>query len=701
MTDLPSNLKSNPLLSRWLTVDEADTITIRSGKVELGQGIATAMAAIAAAELGVPVERIRVENTDTLRAPEEGWTAGSFSVEHGGAAMRFACALVRELFAEAAAARLGGSAGELSVEDGVFRRPGANEGLGYHQLRGAVDLERMAGDLPAPKLRGGTVDRPGFSRIDLRGKLTGPGFIQDMALPGMAWGRVLRPDHPKDRLATLDVAAVKARPGVIAVVVDGGFAGVVAERDDLAAAAVEFARKRATWTRTAALPPMGEANAWMEGVPKNSTTFLADEGEAAPAAFRHEADYSRPYIAHASVGPSTAVARWDGDAVEVWSHSQGIYPLRKGLAKALRVDLEKVTVRHAHGSGCYGQNGADDVALDAALLARAAGRPVMVQWSRADELSWSPFGAPMRVHLSGAVAADGTITEWAHEVWSPPHLARPGFGDGVNLLAAWHLAEPHAPSAPNDAPRPQGGGDRNSVPLYKVGKRRLTHHVLPERPLHTSAMRGLGAHCNVFAIESFLDELAAQAGIDPVEFRIRHLEDPRAIAVIRAAAAAAGWDPKDAGGEGTGRGIGFARYKNSGAYYACVATVSVEEKVRVLKVQGAVDAGAIVHRDGVLNQVEGGVVQAASWTLKEEVRWSDAGFGVRSWADYPLLSFSETPVIETVIVEDPSAPSLGAGECAAGPVAAAIANAVAHALGVRVRHMPLTHERIAAAIEAA
>jgi CO/xanthine dehydrogenase Mo-binding subunit len=365
------------------------------------------------------------------------------------------------------------------------------------------------------------------------------------------------------------------------------------------------------------------------------------------------------------------------------------------------MDADKVTVTHVHGSGCYGHNAADDVALDAALLARAAGRPVMVQWSRSDELSWSPFGAPMRIKLSAQVTADGTVAAWTHHVWSPPHLARPGFGEGVNLLAAWHLADPLAPSAPNDAPRPQGGGDRNAVPLYRLGKRTLTHHLLPERPLHTSAMRALGAHGNVFAIESFLDELAVRAGIDPVAFRLKHLDDPRAAVVIRAAAEAAGWDPADPGGEGTGRGIGFARYKNSGAYYACVATVEIAEAVRLVSIHGAVDAGAVVHRDGLLNQVEGGVVQAASWTLTEQVGWTQDGFAVRSWADYPLLTFSEMPDIESVVIEDPAEPSLGAGECAAGPVAAAIGNAIAHALGVRVRDMPLTPERIAAAINAA
>jgi hypothetical protein len=340
------------------------------------------------------------------------------------------------------------------------------------------------------------------------------------------------------------------------------------------------------------------------------------------------------------------------------------------------------------------------VALDAALLARAAGAPVMCLWSRADELSWSPFGAAMTMSVSAGLDAAGIVTEWHYAVSSPPHVGRPGFGDGVNLLAAWHLASPHAPAPENDVPRPQGGGDRNAVPLYRLGKRQITHHLLPQGPLRSSALRSLGAHGNVFAIECFMDELALLAGIDPVQFRLNHLEDERGRAVIRAAAGLARWDASEQGGEGRGRGIGFARYKNLGAYCAAVASVEVTDKVRLLAVHAAVDAGLVIHRDGLLNQVEGGIVQAASWTLKEAAGWNETGFSVRSWADYPILKFSETPAIEIAVIERPEDPSLGAGECAAGPAAAAIGNAVAHALGVRVRDMPLTPERIAAAINA-
>ncbi len=700
MSALPANLAANPLLARWVRIDPEGTVTVSPGKVELGQGVSTALAAIAVRELGLRFGQIRVASPDTSSAPDEGYTAGSFSVEHSGAAMRHACAAVRALFEERARVLLGGGPGALNVEAGVFSRPGSNEGISYWELRASVALDRSAADLPVPALLGGTADEAGIERLDLPAKLSGGAFIQDMTRPGMLYGRVLRPAHPKDRLVSIDIARMKALPGVIAAVVDGSFAGLAARRDEHAVKAAEAAAKFAVWERTAALPPEGHANGWMADYPSRSTLFLSDEGAPPEIARRHAASYSRPYLAHASIGPSCAIAEWSGDTLAVWSHSQGIYPLARQLARVFGLAPGAVTVFHVQGAGCYGHNGADDVALDAALLARAAGAPVMCLWDRASELSWSPFGAAMTMRASAGLDARGKIAEWQYEVSSPPHIARPGFGDGVNLLSASQLSTPHAPAPDGDVPRPQGGGDRNAVPLYRLGKRQITHRLLPQGPLRSSALRSLGAHGNVFAIECFMDELAELAGTDPVQFRLNHLDDARAAEAVRAAASLANWDGKAQGGEGAGRGIGFARYKNHGAYCAVVATVEVTDKVRLVSIAAAVDAGLVIHRDGLINQIEGGIVQAASWTLKEAAGWSRDGFSVRSWADYPILKFSEIPAIEIAVLDRPDAPSLGAGECAAGPTAAAIGNATAHALGIRVRDMPLTPERIAAAIHA-
>jgi CO/xanthine dehydrogenase Mo-binding subunit len=357
-----------------------------------------------------------------------------------------------------------------------------------------------------------------------------------------------------------------------------------------------------------------------------------------------------------------------------------------------------VDVIHADGAGCYGHNGADDAALDAALLARDCGRPVLLQWTREDELAWAPFGSAMVVRLSAALNAQGRIVDWQHELWSHTHIKRPGWREGVNLLAAWHADPPHPVPPPQDNPLPAGGGDRNAVPLYDFARQEVVYNFIAEMPLRVSALRSLGAYGNVFAIESFMDELAAAAGADPVEFRLRHLQDERAREVIAAAARLAGWKAGEPTDGSAGRGIGFARYKNVSAYCAVVARIEVGEKIRVRKVFAAVDCGLVVNPDGIRNQIEGGIIQAISWTLKEAVTWDRERVTSRSWETYPILRFDEVPEVDVILLDRPALPSLGVGECAAGPVAAALANALQHAMGVRARDLPLTPERIARAI---
>jgi CO/xanthine dehydrogenase Mo-binding subunit len=296
------------------------------------------------------------------------------------------------------------------------------------------------------------------------------------------------------------------------------------------------------------------------------------------------------------------------------------------------------------------------------------------------------------------VDESGRVIDWRHELWSHTHIKRPGWGEGINLLAAWEIDPPAPVPAAKDMPLPAGGGDRNAVPFYDFGSQEVVYHFIAEMPLRVSALRALGAYANVFAIESMLDEIAAGLGADPVEFRLRHLGDPRARAVVEAAAHAAGWTAGASDGV-RGRGIGFGRYKNLSAYCAVVAQIEVAEKIRLLRIVAAVDAGGVINPDGLVNQVEGGILQAASWTLKEAVHWDEAAVRCRSWEDYPILRFDEVPQVEVVVLDQPQQPGLGAGECAAGPTAAAIANALHHAIGVRARHLPLTPERIARQME--
>jgi CO/xanthine dehydrogenase Mo-binding subunit len=399
------------------------------------------------------------------------------------------------------------------------------------------------------------------------------------------------------------------------------------------------------------------------------------------------------------MAPSCAIAQWTGERVQIWSHSQGVYLLRADLAIVLGLPVENITVEHVEGAGCYGHNGADDVALDAALLAKAAhGRPVRVQWSRADEMTQAPFGAAMAIEIEADLDAHNDIIGWRHAIWSNGHTARPGRATQPALLAATEIANPFPRLISTNPPQANGGGaDRNAIPLYDFPAWQITSHRLLTMPIRTSALRTLGGQGNVFAIECFLDEIAALRDDDPVAFRLRHLTDERAKDVIRTAASRANWKP--ARTSGTGYGIGFARYKNTGAYCAVVAEVEGDADVRVKRLTIAVDVGEAVNPDGVVNQIEGGAIQATSWVLKERVRFDRARITSSSWTDYPILRFSEVPEVDVEVIQRAEIEPVGAGEAAHGPVTAAIANAVFDCLGVRVRSLPITRDSLIAAME--
>jgi CO/xanthine dehydrogenase Mo-binding subunit len=379
-----------------------------------------------------------------------------------------------------------------------------------------------------------------------------------------------------------------------------------------------------------------------------------------------------------------------------------VFPLRDELSKALRLPLQNVRCIHVEGSGCYGQNGADDVALDAALLARAVPeKPVRVQWMRDDEFGWEPYGAAMSMSVKASLDADNKIADWHYELWSNTHSMRPESTAGTNVLAAWYMAEPQPHGEPHGIPQPAGGGDRNAVPLYDFPNQKLVHHFIPQMPIRVSALRTLGAYANVFAVESFMDEMAALAKADPVAFRLAHLKDPRAKAVIDKVAAMAGWKAGEAGNLSRGRGIGFAKYKNLACYVACIAEVAVDRasgKVRVSHIWAAADSGLIVNPDGLRNQIEGGILQSTSWTLYEHVRFDKNGIQSRDWESYPIMTMPDVPKVTVELINQPNEPSKGAGEGSQGPAVAAIANAVAHATGKRLRDLPLDAGRVKAAL---
>ena len=694
---LPGSLKSAPMLDSWIRIDADGSITVFTGKAELGQGIKTALIQVAAEELVVEPRRINLVTADTSRTPNEGYTAGSQSMQDSGTAILNAAAQVRTTLVELAASRFNVPADRVSVQNGTVR---ADDGrtIAYGELVKGQDLRIRAQPRSALKDPGAraVMGRP-MQRVDIPAKVTGNAiYVQDVRLPGMVHARVVRPPSYGARLRTLDAGAVEKLPGVLKVVRDGSFLAVVAEREYQAVTAMRVLAKGAAWDESATLPAQAELYSHLQRLPTEDSVIFGSAADPSFGPGAITASYQRPYQMHGSIGPSCAVGVYQDGIVTVWTHSQGVYPLRDAIAEMLRVPAERVRCIHVEGSGCYGHNGADDAAADAALIAVAIpGRPVRVQWMREQEHAWEPYGSAMVSSARAQLDSGGNIVDWQYEVWSNTHNARPA--PAGNLAPAQHLQMPFAPPPPKPIPQPAGGGDRNAISLYKFQRARVVHHFVPSMPLRVSALRALGAYMNVFSIESFMDELAQTARADPVEFRLRHLDDARAKEVIALAAERFGWTGYKRQ-KGRGRGFAFARYKNLGAYTAIACEVEVDRdsgQVRVVRAVAANDSGEAVNPDGIRNQIEGGIIQSISWTLYEAVTFDRTRITSVDWASYPILRFSNLPdSVEVHVINRPGQPFLGTGEAAQGPAAAALANAVADATGVRLRDLPLSPRRV-------
>ncbi len=689
--DLPGTLAKFPDLDAWIRIGADGRVTVFTGKVELGTGVKTAMAQLAADELDVAIGRVDLITADTALTPNEGVTAGSQTLEQSGTAIANAAACVRLLLAETAAARWGVTATTLFTHDGVVL-DGQGRRATYAELAASTSLAvRARADVPRkPVAARRLIGRP-VPRVDLPAKLTGlPSYVQDMRLPDMVHAHVLRGPSSGTRL-TPDLAALRRQPGVARVVEVGRFAAIVGPREWPLEQALRVANQGA-WTRDAAVPALPPMPAGLLEMRRESSVIDTRRDAAAASGVRRlSARYDRPYLMHGAIGPSCAVALMAEGQLTVWTHSQGVEPLRTAIAELVAMPADRVRCVHREGAGCYGHNGADDVAGDAALVACAMpGVPVRLQWSREQEHGWEPLGPAMLAQIDATLDASGRIVDWRHQVWSNTHSTRPvAAGD---LLAGVEVVPPFAPTPPKPIPQPNGGGDRNAIPLYRFANQSIVSHFLPDMPVRVSALRGLGAHLNIFALESAMDELAAAAGRDPVAFRLAHLDDPRAADVIRRAAARFGWNryrPRP----NRGRGFAFARYKNHGAYCAValdVERIPDEGRLIVHRAVVAVDSGEAVNPDGIRNQVEGGLLQSLSWTAYEAAGHDGTRRTDYDWSGYPILRFADVPhsvVVE--VIDRPGTPFLGTGECAQGPTAAALANALATATGVRTRSMPL------------
>ncbi len=693
-------------IDSWVAIAPDGVVTVFTGKVELGTGVRTALAQIAAEELDVSVTKIQMVMGDTDRTPDQGVTAGSTTIQIAGAELRRACAEGRRVLLELASRQLDAPLSELQVEDGtIWARGAPARSITYAALMGGLRFNQpISGTAPLKDPATYRVVGTAVRRVDIPPKVTGgENYIQDLSLPGMLHGRVVRPLSAGARLVSIDDASVADVPTLVRLVRRGSFVGVIAEREQDAARASQ--QLRVEWQEVAHLPAMSELGQYLQSLPAENKV-LVDKGQVdevlhdSPTTLQRT--YLQPFQMHASIGSSCGVADVTAERAIIWSNTQGTFVLKGALAQLLEMDAGLVRVIHMEGAGAYGHNGSDDAAADAAVLSQAVGRPVRVHWTRQDEFVWEPKAPAMVMEVRGAVT-DGNVTAWAGQVWSPTHSARPR---NMNQLLAGQQIHDIQPGTSKSLV----GGDRNAQTLYRFPNHRVVVHWLSGMPLRCSSTRSLGGGPNTFANESFIDELATTAGLDPLEFRLRHLDDPRAIEVLKQAATRARWQARpspsaSAAGEEEvrqGRGIAFARYELTAAYVATVAEVQVNVKsgeVRVPRIVVAHDCGLIVNPDGVRNQIEGNVIQSLSRALLEEVTFNEKRITSVDWESYPILKFTQVPEIEIVLIDRPAEPSLGAGEPATTTTAPAVANAIFDATGARVRQIPFTPKRVRRALE--
>ncbi|ERM83116.1 hypothetical protein P872_17360 [Rhodonellum psychrophilum GCM71 = DSM 17998] len=679
------------IIDSWIRLDAEGKVTVLTGKMELGQGIRTALMQMAAEELDVNMDIVTIINGDTGQTADEGYTAGSGTIERSGASIRKAAAEAKFFMVNMASEKWDESPENLSVKNGLIQSKNGKHKISYWELLDGKFLEgKVTGNAPLKNPKDHTLVGKGILREDIRKMAQGEAFfVHDLRLPEMVHARVLRPPSYGSILIDLDKESVLALPGVLKLVVDGRFIAVIAKREYQAIKALEFLKSAAKW-QTEPLSPQ-QADLFSEMKKKSLPPQQVEEAKHINTIIGNspqilEATYLRPYQMHASAGPSCAVAEWKDGKLTVWTPTQGVYPLRSTLSDFLGIDTKDIRCIGLPGSGCYGHNGADDVSADAAFIARSfPGKPVRVQWMREDEHAWEPYGSAMLLKLKAGLDASGKITGWDCGIWSDTHSTRPG-GKAGHFIAARHLEKPFEFQPGGFS----GGSYRNSSPLYNIPSKNIVLHNY-KGPLRTSALRGLGAYGNIFALESFMDELANLAAIDPFEFRIKNLDNPRAIEVIKTLKSKCNWENRDQSGR-VGYGLAFAQYKNSASYFAVVAEIHKSPtggKFRLHKLTGVIDSGQCINPDGLKNQTEGGMIQSASWTIMEAVQYDANGITSKDWNSYPIMRTNDVPEVEVHIIDRPKEKPLGAGEAAQGPVAAAIVNALSSLLDKRVYELPL------------
>lgn len=705
-------------LDSWLAVRGDGTVTVFTGKVELGTGVETVTAQLVADELDVPLSKVRVVQGDTWRTPDQGYTAGSQSSKTNFAAgstgaLRQAAAEARLALLQMASAKLGVPVANLAVKDGVVS--GGSGSISYAQLIGDQKFNlKQTGKAKPKDFTQYRIVGTSVRRVDIPHKVVGKFvYTQDVRLPGLVHARVVRPPTVDSKLVSIDgFQGGKRPPGLIKVVSKGNFVAVVAEREEQAIQAA--AQLKVTW-KTAKLPAYENLYDDLKKLSPTTNRVLIDTKDVdqalAGAAKTIQAEYHYPIQMHGSMGTSAATASVEGNTATVWSSTQGVYQLRGAIATALGLPPQNVHVIYVEGSGCYGLNGADNVALDAAVVSQLVGRPVRIQYMRADEHKWENFGQPYVHVMRGGIDASGKVVAWDAESWTASRGSRPG--PPGNLPSGVLMGFPEQPLPPSPPPtpslKPNTVDGSNSAPSYVIKSQRMITHT-GNYGFMSGPLRSPNRIQNTFANESFIDELAYAAGADPVQFRLDHLKDERLIAVLQKAAQMAKWEPRPAasriqkGRYKQGRGIAAMLYEGNNGYNAAVFYVTVDTKtgkVTVDRVYSAQDCGPALNPDGMRAQAEGCLMQAISRTLIEEVKWGPNGISSRDWETYPVIRFNAMPkVFEFSIIDRKDQPVMGAGEVLITNGPAAIANAIFDATGKRLRELPFTPKRVRAALSA-
>ncbi len=687
----------------FLAIHKDGTVTMYTGKVDLGTGTRIALPQMVAEELDIALDKIKLVEGDTALTPDQGPTWGSLSIQIGGVQLRQAAATARQTLVQMAVQKLGMPSADLAIKDGViFVRAEPHRRVSYVELIGdrSFDL-KVDKDAPLKNPKDHTVVGQPVPRPDVPGKVTGTHtYMQDFRVPGMLHARVIRPPAIGATLEKVDESSIKDIKGA-RVVREQSFLAVVAESEW---AAVKAARQlKATWSKWEGLPEMSKLWDHVRSTKVAKDDVAVDRGDPkkaiAGAAKTLKATYDFAIHTHGSMGPACAVADVKGDKAEIWSPSQASHWLRREVAVVLQMDAKDIRIRYLDGAGCYGRNGHEDATADAALISKLTGKPVRVQWMREDEHGWDPKGPPTLVEISAGLDAQGNIVGWDSELWVP----KADITEWPRTLAATFAGIPQ-----KEAINP-GNIHRNLDPSYPFANQKAVAHRLESTPLRPSWIRTPGRMQNTYANEVFIDECAAVAGVDPVEYRLRYLIDPRGIAVLRAAANMAKWETRpsprrdQSGPIARGRGFAYVKYENARTYCAGVAEVEVNRQtgaIRCTRFYVAHDCGQIINPDGVRAQIEGQVIQTVSRTLKEELKWNRSRVTSVDWASYPILRFPEVPEVIMELINRPNDPPWGVGEPAACLPPPAISNAVFDAVGVRLRSVPFTPAKVVAATRA-